>query len=68
MLTLLAYGFDSMHLHSIGARMQSDNNASAAVLEANGFVREDYFREDVFFNGKFSDTVVYSRPQQPLPG
>ena len=63
LLKVIEYGFATMKLHSIDAHVSSDNIASAAVLEATGFVREAYFREDYFFRGKFFDTAVYSRLQ-----
>lgn len=65
---LTEYGFSVLHLHSIEARMQSGNHASAAVLEANGFVKEGHLKEDWFFDGRFYDTVIYSRLQNSLPG
>jgi ribosomal-protein-alanine N-acetyltransferase len=60
-LKVLEYGFETMHLHSIQAQVAAENIASAAVLEAAGFVREAYFREDFFFRGKFFDTIVFSK-------
>jgi ribosomal-protein-alanine N-acetyltransferase len=59
--TVLEYGFSVMGLHSVEARLTALNTASAAVLEATGFVREGYFKEDFFYNGKFEDTAVYSK-------
>ena len=60
-LRVLDYGFKDMGLHSVEARINPDNRASASVLESTGFVREAYFREDFFHAGKFEDTAVYSR-------
>ncbi len=62
-LKVLKYGFSGMGLHSIEARISPANIASAAVLEATGFIREAYFKEDFFYRGKFEDTAVYSRLQ-----
>jgi ribosomal-protein-alanine N-acetyltransferase len=58
---VLEYGFEVMKLHSIEARLNADNHASAALLEKTGFTRDAHFREDFFFNDKFFDTLVYSR-------
>jgi ribosomal-protein-alanine N-acetyltransferase len=58
---VLDYGFAEMGLHSVEARLNAGNIASAAVLESTGFVKEAYFKEDFFFRGKFEDTLVYSR-------
>ena len=63
-LKVLSYGFDAMQLHSVEARINPHNIASAALLEATGFVREAYFKEDFCFNAKFEDTAVYSILQQ----
>jgi [ribosomal protein S5]-alanine N-acetyltransferase len=58
---IIEYGFDSMGLHSVEARINPHNIASASVLESTGFVREAYFKEDFHHGGKFEDTAVYSR-------
>ena len=54
------YGFNVMNLHSIEAVVDPDNNASARVLEKNGFVKEAHFKEYEFFEGRFLDSVIYS--------
>lgn len=58
---VLEYGFREMKLHSVEGRISPGNIGSAAALEANGFVKEAHFKEDFFYNGKFLDTVVYSK-------
>jgi ribosomal-protein-alanine N-acetyltransferase len=60
-LAVLDFGFDTMHLHSIEANISPGNAASAAVLEATGFIKEAYFKEDFFYDGTFRDTVIYSK-------
>jgi len=55
------FGFKEMSLHSIEARVVPSNNASAKLLEKNGFIKEGYFKESIAFNGKFGDAAVYSR-------
>ncbi|RTY90715.1 N-acetyltransferase [Flavobacterium sp. RSP46] len=54
------YGFQIMKLHSIEAMIDPDNDASAKVLEKNGFVREGHLKENEFFDGRFFDTLIYS--------
>jgi ribosomal-protein-alanine N-acetyltransferase len=61
LLKVLEYGFDVMNLHSIEARLDPANSSSVGVLETTGFVREGYFKEDHFYDGKFMDTLVYSK-------
>lgn len=63
-IKVLDYGYNVMGLHSIEGRINPGNIASASILEATGFVREAYFREDFFYDGKFEDTAVYSRLEQ----
>lgn len=57
---VMGFGFEKMNLHSIEAHINPGNHASAQLLEKLGFVREAYFREDYYFNGKFLDTAIYS--------
>jgi ribosomal-protein-alanine N-acetyltransferase len=57
---VLDYGFNIMQLHSIEANVDPGNIASIKLLEKNGFVKEAHFKENLFFNGKFLDTVIYS--------
>lgn len=54
------FGFDEMKLHSIQANVAPDNDASQQILLKHGFVKEAYFKEDHYFNGKFLDSEVYS--------
>jgi ribosomal-protein-alanine N-acetyltransferase len=61
MAKVLEYGFNKMKLHSVEAKIDPANLASAAILESAGFVREGYYKEDYFFRGKFLDTAVYSK-------
>jgi ribosomal-protein-alanine N-acetyltransferase len=60
---VLGYGFNELKLHSIEAHINPYNAGSAAILESTGFVREAYFKEDYYYNGKFLDTAIYSRLQ-----
>ena len=60
---VLKYGFEVMKLHSVEARINANNEASAATLLSSGFTRDAYFKEDFCFKGKFSDTIVFSRLQ-----
>lgn len=57
---VLQYGFETMKLHSVEANVNPGNNASMKVLEKNGFVKEAYFKENYYYNGKFIDSAIYS--------
>ena len=61
LLKIIDYGFDVMKLHSIEARLAPANIASISLLESTGFVKEGHFKEDFYYDGKFLDTLVYSR-------
>ena len=61
LLKVIDFGFNELHLHSIEANINPENIASAGILEATGFIREAYFKEDFFFKGVFSDTAIYSK-------
>ena len=56
----IEYGFNEMKLHSIEAKINPENTASARLLKKNQFTKEAYYRENYFFNGKFLDTEIYS--------
>ena len=58
---VLDYAFNSMKLHSIEANINPDNTASAVLLERCGFVREAYFKENIFHNGVYYDSAIYSK-------
>ncbi len=58
---VIDYGFNSMKLHSIEANIDPGNSASEALLKKNGFIKEGHIRENYFFDGKFLDTVIFSR-------
>lgn len=61
MTAVMNYGFDVMKLHSVEANVNPDNKASVRILQKAGFVQEAYFRENYFFNGRFLDTLIFSR-------
>jgi ribosomal-protein-alanine N-acetyltransferase len=68
-LPVIRFGFSNLKLHSIEACVNPANQASIALLEKNGFVREAYFKENYFFQGKFLDTAIYSliTPENDFP-
>ena len=55
------YSFNVLGLHSMEAWTDSRNTPSMRALEKNGFVREAYFKENIFWDGAFSDSVVFGR-------
>jgi ribosomal-protein-alanine N-acetyltransferase len=66
---VLRYGFEEMGLHRIEAHVDPDNTASWQLLEKQGFAREGHLRENVHYQGRYFDTLMYSRlaPAASLP-
>ena len=59
-IAVLDYGFKIMGLHSVEANVNPENIASIKSLERTGFVREAYFKENYYYDGKFLDSAIYS--------
>lgn len=57
---IINFGFNHLKLHSIEANVNPANLPSIKLLEKLGFVREAYFKENFYFDGKFVDTAIYS--------
>jgi ribosomal-protein-alanine N-acetyltransferase len=57
---VLDYGFNVMKLHSVEANVNPNNEASIKILERNKFLREAYFKENYYYDGKFLDSAIYS--------
>ncbi len=57
---MIQYGFDKMTLHRIEADSDPGNNASIKLLENLGFNREAHFKENIFFQGQYLDSMIYS--------
>jgi ribosomal-protein-alanine N-acetyltransferase len=58
--SILDFGFNSLQLHSIEAIIDPNNSKSERVLQKLLFQKEAHIIENLFFNGKFWDTVIYS--------
>jgi ribosomal-protein-alanine N-acetyltransferase len=58
---VVEHGFRVFGLHSIEAVTAPANTASNALLARHDFVQEAHFREDHFWNGRFLDSLVWSR-------
>ena len=61
MEAVIAFGFNELNLHSIEADVNPENSASVRLLERNKFVLEAHFHENFFFEGKFLDSLIFSR-------
>ena len=57
--TIVDYGFNTLGLVRIEATVDSENGASAKVLEKNGFKHEGTLRKRFFHDDKWHDELVY---------
>jgi ribosomal-protein-alanine N-acetyltransferase len=64
---VIQYGFNEMKLHSIEAILDPENKGSEKVLIKNGFVKEGHFIENEFYEGRFLDTLIYSKLNKSTP-
>ena len=60
MRAVISFGFYELGLHSIEANINPANEVSRGLLLKMGFVKEAYFRENYYYNGKFLDSEIYS--------
>jgi [ribosomal protein S5]-alanine N-acetyltransferase len=58
--SIITFGFTELNLHTIIAVIDPDNIASENVLIKLGFTKEAHFKENVFFEGRFLDSVHYT--------
>lgn len=56
---VIDFGFNSIGYHTICANINPENEASRQLLLKHGFIKEAYFREDYYFNGRFLDSEIY---------
>jgi len=56
---LLDYLFRECGFHKVAAYVYESNDASAAVLESLGFVREGTLRDEIFSDGEWVDEYRY---------
>lgn len=61
MTAALEYCFKVLDFHSVEANTDPENEASGRILEKHGFVQEAYFRENMYFEGRFLDSRIYSK-------
>lgn len=57
---VLDYAFFTMNFHSVEANIDPVNRRSENILIRNNFIKEAHFRENYFFEGKFTDSAIYS--------
>lgn len=53
------FSFKEKNLHKITGRHVAFNLASGQIMKKNGMKQEGYFRQELFKDGVFNDSVVY---------
>lgn len=64
---VLGYAFETLGLRRVVAVTDCENTASAALLERVGMRREAYFREHVWFKGRWASEYVYALLRHEWP-
>jgi len=54
------FAFNTIGLHSIEAHTRPENIASSKTLETIGFAKDGCLRENVYFNERYWNTLIYS--------
>jgi RimJ/RimL family protein N-acetyltransferase len=57
---LTNYGFNELNLHKISARIFTPNKRSLKLAEKIGFKKEAILKEDLYVDGTYVDTHIYS--------
>jgi ribosomal-protein-alanine N-acetyltransferase len=55
------FGFRQMDLHAIEGHVSPENTASFRVLQRRGFIQEAHFRQNQFYEGRYTDTLVFAK-------
>lgn len=53
--------FMHFKFHSLEADIDPENTSSRKVVESNGYALEAHFKENLFWQGKYLDSVIYSK-------
>ena len=64
---VLSFGFEVMELHSTEAQIDPDNIRSRRVLERLGFRQDGVIRENYFFEGRYTDTAIFTLLRRDFP-
>lgn len=61
---IVKFGFQTLKLHSIEAKVMPGNRGAIALLIALGFEQEALFKDRIWFENAFHDMAVYSKLAQ----
>jgi [ribosomal protein S5]-alanine N-acetyltransferase len=57
---IVNFGFETLGLHSIEAKVDPNNRGVLHILSHLGFVREAHFKDRIYYKGEFRDMSVYT--------
>ena len=57
---IVDFGFETLKLHSIEAKVSPQNKSAIYLLEKLGFQKEAHFKDYYLFEGKYKDLAVYT--------
>lgn len=58
---ILNFGFQTMKFHTVEAVLDPENKLCENLLIRNGFTKEAHYKENFFSEGKFYDSLVYTK-------
>lgn len=61
---IIDFGFNTMHLHSIEARVSPNNRSAIYLLEQLGFIKEAHFKDYYQFKDQWHSLAVYTAFQK----
>ncbi|HEY7348699.1 MAG TPA: GNAT family protein [Ktedonobacterales bacterium] len=65
---VLAYAFETLHLHRITATVDCRNTPSIRLLERVGMRREGHFLQHAWYKGEWCDEYLYALLRSEWPG
>jgi ribosomal-protein-alanine N-acetyltransferase len=57
---IVQFGFNTLGLHTIEAKVSPNNRSAIYLMEQLGFVKEAHYKDRIYFEGTFQDMAVYS--------
>jgi ribosomal-protein-alanine N-acetyltransferase len=57
---IINFGFKTINLNTIEAKVSPENKSAIYVMEQFGFVKEAHYKNRIFFNKEFKDMAVYT--------
>jgi ribosomal-protein-alanine N-acetyltransferase len=63
---ILQFGFETMRLHRIEARVSPENRSAIYLMESLGFSREGLLKDKILFDGRYMDLALYAVRKQEV--